>query len=176
MAIWSTYAFKCCLTNMFESNRLWLGTKCRASPLCRCLSDWLWDCFISKSRQWKWPYPLQFLRWEISLSSRETDDYTQFGIVSYCFNCPNESDVTRRISLKFNKTKFWSDSTAILQYIKSKRQTTLHVCGQSLGSDTWWLRTFPVELWANKHQPSWRCQPRTDGKGVIKERSLVQRP
>ena len=161
---------------MFESNRLWLGTKCRASPLCRCLSDWLWDYFICKSRQWKWPYPLQFLRWEISLSSRETDDYTQFGIVSYCFNCPNESDVTRRISLKFNKTKFWSDSTAILQYIKSKRQTTLHVCGQSLGSDTWWLRTFPVELWANKHQPSWRCQPRTDGKGVIKERSLVQRP
>ena len=57
---------------------------------------------------------------EISLSSRETDDSTQIGIVSYCFDCPNEADVTRRISLKFNKTKFWSDSTAVLQYTKSK--------------------------------------------------------
>ena len=53
MAIKFTYAFKCCLTNMFESDRLWPSTKCRASPLCRCLSDCLWNCVIKKTRQWK---------------------------------------------------------------------------------------------------------------------------
>ena len=85
---------------MFESNRLWLGTKCRASPLRRCLLDCLWDCSICKTRQWKWPHPLQFCRWEISLGSRGTDDYTQIGIVSRCFSCQNESDVTRRMSVE----------------------------------------------------------------------------
>ena len=83
----------------------WPGTKCRASPICRCPSDCSWDCVICKTLQWKWPYPLQFPRREISRSSRETDDYTQIGIVSLCFSCQNESDVTRRISVKS-----WLDS------------------------------------------------------------------
>ena len=87
MAIWCTNAFKCCLINMSESNRLWLGTKCRAAPLCRCLSDCLWGLCYSKTRQWKWSYPLQFPHWEISLGSRETDGYTQIGIISRCFSC-----------------------------------------------------------------------------------------
>ena len=73
-----------------KSDRLWPGKKCRASPLCRCPSDCLWDCVICNTRQWKWPYPLQFPRRKISRSSRETDDYTQIGIFSRCFSCQNE--------------------------------------------------------------------------------------
>ena len=49
-----------------------------------------------------------FLRWEISRSSRETDDYTQIGIVSRSFSCQNESDVTRGIS-----DKSWQDSDLV---------------------------------------------------------------
>ena len=93
-------------------------------------------------------YSLQFLRWEISRSSRETDDYTQIGIVSRSFSCQNESDVTRGIS---DKSWQWFGQTPQLSSNKSraKRQTILHVCDQLPGSDTWWLRTFPVELRAN---------------------------
>ena len=143
---------------------------------CRCLSDCLWDCVICKIRQWKWPYPLQFPHWEISRSSRETDDYTQIRIVSRCFSCQNESDVKKNFSQKLTRQWFGQTPQLSSNISRAKRQMILHVCGQLPGSDTWWLRTFPVELYANKHQPSWRCQPRTNGKGVIKEGNLVQRP
>ena len=122
------------------------------SPLRRCLSDCLWDCLICKTRPWKWPHPLQSPRWEISLGSRGTDDYTQIGIVSCCFSCQNESEVQHSVLVSLQSCppiyqeqrdkRFYMFVAICLVVIHDGSLPSRNLCQQA-----WTQLTMPAEDW-----------------------------
>ena len=74
--------------------------------------------------------------WEISLSLHETDDYAQIGIINLSFGRQNESDVIRRIPVKVKQYGVLDRLYSRAPIHQERRQTFLHVRGQSPDSDS----------------------------------------
>ena len=62
----------------------------------------------------------------------------------------NESDVTRRILVKIRQDSVLVRLHSPPPIYQERRQTILHVCGQSPGSDIRWLKTFSAKPRANQ--------------------------